>query len=93
MFRKSLSVVLFTAIVLASLGLAADPKVTIKEWDAKTPGVFPHDPAVGLDGALWYTGQAGNVLGRLYPKTGEIKEYPLKNSEVRPARTGRRQGG
>ena len=29
------------------------------------------------DGAIWYTGQFANVLGRLDPKTGKIKEYPL----------------
>jgi len=30
------------------------------------------------DGSLWYTGQGANKLGRLDPKAGEFKEYPLK---------------
>lgn len=52
-------------------------KVTIKEWVVPTPGSRPHDPLATADGAIWYTGQFANVLGRLDPKTGEIKEYPL----------------
>jgi len=43
----------------------------------------PHDPAVGPDGSLWFSGQMVNKLGRLDPKTGEFREYPLvegKNS-------------
>ena len=42
-------------IVLLAVASAADPKVTIREWDTKTAGAFPHDPAVAPDGALWYT--------------------------------------
>jgi len=61
----------------------AELKVTIKEWAVPTKGAHPHDPAVGADGALWFTEQMTNKLGRLDPKTGEFKEYPLvkgKNS-------------
>ena len=57
--------------------------VTIQEWTVPTKGAHPHDPAVGADGALWFTEQMVNKLGRLDPKTGEFKEYPLatdKNS-------------
>jgi len=61
----------------------AELKVTIHEWAVPTKGAHPHDPAVGPDGALWFTEQMANKLGRLDPKTGEFKEYPLvegKNS-------------
>lgn len=64
-------------------GDVADLKVTITEWAVPTKGAHPHDPAVGPDGALWFTEQMTNKLGRLDPKTGEFKEYPLvegKNS-------------
>lgn len=71
-------------IVLLAVASAADPKVTIREWDTKTAGAFPHDPAVAPDGALWYTGMAANVLGRLDVKTGDIKEYPLKTPRSGP---------
>ena len=53
-------------------------QVSIKEWMVPTPGSRPHDPLAAQDGSLWYTGQMANVLGRLDPKTGEFKEYPLK---------------
>jgi virginiamycin B lyase len=58
-------------------------QVTIREWPVPTKGAHPHDPAVGPDGSLWFTEQMVNKLGRLDPKTGEFKEYPLvegKNS-------------
>jgi virginiamycin B lyase len=58
--------------------------VTIREWAVPSKGGHPHDPAVGPDGALWFTEQMVNKLGRLDPKTGEFKEFSLvdgKNSE------------
>ena len=55
-----------------------DLKASIKEWAVPTKGAHPHDPAVGADGALWFTEQMANKIGRLDPKTGDFKEYPLK---------------
>jgi virginiamycin B lyase len=49
----------------------------IKEWPVATPGSRPHDPMAAKDGSLWYTGQLANVLGRLDPATGQIKEFKL----------------
>src|SRR5206468_2300322 len=57
--------------------LPGSVKVSIKEWVVPTPGSRPHDPLATADGAIWYTGQFANVLGRLDPKTGQIKEYRL----------------
>ena len=54
------------------------PSVTIREWDVPTPKSRPHDPLAASDGTIWYTGQMVNVLGRLDPTTGQIKEFPLK---------------
>jgi virginiamycin B lyase len=64
-------------------GEVGELKVTIREWAVPTKGAHPHDPAVGADGALWFTEQMANKLGRLDPATGAFKEYPLvegKNS-------------
>jgi virginiamycin B lyase len=61
----------------AAVLIPGSAKVTIKEWIVPTPGSRPHDPLATADGAIWYTGQFANVLGRLHPKTGRIKEYPL----------------
>ena len=41
-------------------------------------GSRPHDPLATPDGAIWWTGQWANVLGRVDPKTGDLKEFPLK---------------
>ena len=67
----------------ATLTEVAELSVTIREWAVPTIGAHPHDPAVGPDGSLWFTEQMVDKLGRLDPKTGEFKEYPLvegKNS-------------
>ena len=70
------------AAVAASRGGAANEvgelKVTIREWTVPTKGAHPHDPAVGADGALWFTEQMQNKIGRVDPATGTFKEYPLK---------------
>jgi virginiamycin B lyase len=59
-------------------------KVSMKAWQAPTPGSRPHDPMAARDGSLWYTGQMANVLGRVDPKTGKVKEYPLKTAHSGP---------
>lgn len=59
-------------------------KVSIHEWAVPTKGAHPHDPAVGQDGALWFTEQMANKLGRLDPATGAFKEYALKVEDSGP---------
>lgn len=82
---RSLSVVL---VLLASFAAAETPAakldVVIREFDVPTPKSRPHDPAVAPDGALWYTGQMTNHLGRLDLKTGAIREFPLKTEGSGP---------
>lgn len=62
-------------------GDVSELKVTIREWAVPTKGAHPHDPAVGPEGDLWFTEQMTNKLGRLDPKTGEFKEYPLAEGQ------------
>ena len=59
-------------------------KVSMKAWQAATPGSRPHDPLAAKDGSLWYTGQMANSLGRVDPKTGSVKEFPLKTAHSGP---------
>jgi len=59
-------------------------KVSMKIWQVPTPGSRPHDPLAARDGSLWYTGQMANVLGRVDPKSGKIREYPLKTTHSGP---------
>jgi virginiamycin B lyase len=72
------------AVFAATAVAAAAPKVVIREWEVPTPNSRPHDPALAPDGALWYTGQAANRLGRLDPATGQIREFPLKTPDSGP---------
>lgn len=51
--------------------------VTIKEWLAPTLGSRPHDSYAGADGSIWWTGQYASKLGRLDPRTGQIREFDL----------------
>ena len=80
--RPIITSILFTILIAMTASAAA--KVSIKEWDLPTPKSFPHDPAVGIDGSLWYTGMASNTLGRLDPATGMIKEYRLTTPDSGP---------
>ena len=47
-------------------------------------GSRPHDPLAAADGSIWWTGQWSNVLGRVDPKTGAMKEFPLKTPQSGP---------
>ena len=59
-------------------------KISMQAWQAATPGARPHDPLAARDGSLWYSGQMANVLGRVDPKSGKVKEYPLKTAHSGP---------
>lgn len=61
-----------------------DIRVAFKEWRVPTSGSHPHDPLATRDGAIWYTGQMANLLGRLDPKTGQFREYRLKTENSGP---------
>jgi len=52
-------------------------KVEFKEWQVPTLGQRSRDPVEAPDGSIWWVGQFGNLVGRLDPKTGEMKEYQL----------------
>lgn len=59
-------------------------QVTIREWLAPTLGQRPHDPLAARDGSIWWTGQYQSRLGRLDPRTGAMKEYPLDTPNSGP---------
>ena len=64
--------------------IAGTAHVSFREWQVPTSGSRPHDPLATPDGALWYTGQMANTLGRLDPATGAIKEYQLTTPSSGP---------
>lgn len=54
-----------------------DVEIAFKEWKVPTLGQRARDPVEAQDGIVWWVGQWGNLLGRLDPTTGAMKEYPL----------------
>lgn len=52
-------------------------QIVFKEWQTPTLGQRSRDPIQAPDGTIWWAGQWGNVIGRINPATGEMKEYPL----------------
>ncbi len=57
--------------------LSGPATVTIKEWLAPTLGSRPHDSHAAADGSIWWTGQFANRLGRLDPRTGQMREFEV----------------
>lgn len=66
----------------ASTLVAGDHKIKFKEWQVPTLGQRSRDPVEAPDGSIWWVGQWGNLLGRLDPVTGEMKEYPLPQGSM-----------
>lgn len=83
----SLLVTLITGVLLAEAAVGpmaipktaevAELKASIREWDVPTKGAKPYATTVTPDGLIWFTEEMANKIGRLNPKTGEFKEYPL----------------
>lgn len=51
--------------------------VAFEAWVSPTPGQRTRDPAEAPDGSIWWTGQWSDLIGRLDPVSGEMREYPL----------------
>ena len=58
-------------VAVAPAGSPAVVEYAIPRADA-----FPHDPAVGADGIVWYTDQRNSFIGRLDPETGAFQDWP-----------------
>ncbi|HET9215548.1 MAG TPA: cytochrome C [Terriglobia bacterium] len=54
-----------------------DVSIKISEWVVPTLGQRSRDPVEAPDGSIWWTGMYASLVGRLDPKTGQMKEYPL----------------
>jgi virginiamycin B lyase len=57
--------------------VAGPERIVFKEWQTPTLGSRSRDPIQAADGTIWYAGQWSNLIGRINPATGEMKEYPL----------------
>jgi virginiamycin B lyase len=52
-------------------------RVIYTEYDLGRETIEPHDVIVDADGIAWYSSFGEQYLGRLDPKTGEVKEYAV----------------
>lgn len=57
--------------------VSGDVDVKFEEWQVPTLGQRSRDPVEAPDGAIWWVGQYGNIMGRLDTNSGEMKEYTL----------------
>jgi virginiamycin B lyase len=64
--------------------IAGPVQASIRLWDVPTIGSRPHDPLATKDGAIWWSGQLSNKLGRIDPETGTMREYTLKSPHSGP---------
>ncbi len=51
--------------------------VIVTEYDLPRPTIEPHDVIVDEHGMVWYTNFGEQFIGKLDPKTGALKEYPV----------------
>ena len=72
--------------------LAGPNEITIESWQVPTLGQRARDPVEAPDGSIWWTGQSGNLIGRLDPATGKMQEITLPDGtyphSVTPAANG-----
>ena len=52
-------------------------RVVITEYDLPRKFTMPHDATVDSKGMVWYCDDAHQFIGRLDPKTTNIKEFPV----------------
>ena len=52
-------------------------RVIYTEYDLPAKTRQPHDVIVDSQGLVWYSSFGEQILGRLNPKTGEFKEWPI----------------
>jgi virginiamycin B lyase len=86
-------------LVIVSLGCAHQPvanpsttaaaadlsaSVELEEFRIPRDGAFPHDPASGHDGMLWFTEQKGNAIGRFDPFLHTFAEFPIPTADSGP---------
>ena len=68
-----------------------ETQVIYTTWDLPATS-RPHDTRIAADGAIWFNHFNDNAIGRLDPKTGEVKEWrwPYRAQEGSFAPTGAR---
>jgi virginiamycin B lyase len=55
----------------------ASTRIVVTEYALPRPTIEPHDVMVDGDGMVWFTNFGELFLGRMDPRTGAVKEYPI----------------
>ena len=56
-------------------------RVIYTEYDLPRETIQPHDVIVDADGIAWYSSFGEQNLGRLDPRSGEVKEFPIPTTK------------
>jgi virginiamycin B lyase len=62
--------------------IPGNASISFKEWTVPTLGQRSRDPVQAPDGSIWWAGQWGNLIGRIDPKSGDMKEYALPENAM-----------
>ena len=73
--------------------VSGDAKIAFKEWTVPTLGQRSRDPIEAPDGSIWWVGQWSDLIGRIDPKTGEMREYALPSKSKPHTVTVDKAGG
>lgn len=65
------------SLAVPSLPAQAPDTVSITEWTVPWEGTRPRDPYLDAQGRVWFTGQEGNYIAYLEPKSGQFKRFDL----------------
>ncbi|MGQ0533243.1 MAG: Vgb family protein [Caulobacteraceae bacterium] len=68
-------------------------QVSSREWVALQLGQRARDPVEAPNGMIWYVGQQGNTIGRINPRTNEVREWPLPEGALPHSVNVDAQGG
>ena len=74
--------VAFSAALLCLATATSVSRAETVQYFSVPEGAGPHDVAPAPDGTVWYTAQGQGALGRLDPRSGEVKQFPLGDSSA-----------
>ena len=72
--------------------VSGEASVSFKEWVVPTRGQRSRDPVEAPNGEIWWVGQWGDIVGKIDPATGEMREYELPRVRPRPKLFQNRKG-
>ncbi|WP_217693837.1 cytochrome C [Thalassotalea sp. PP2-459] len=61
---------------------SGDTEISFTTWHTPTLGQRSRDPIEAENGDIWWAGQRANLIGRIDPDSGKVKEYPLPDNAM-----------